>query len=83
MSSATEYREYATQCVGWAKIAKTDQERDIFLQMAKSWMDAALIARAREVPPLSPALTKPPSDRDGNATAQAVKLISGESLICF
>jgi hypothetical protein len=48
MSSLKEYREYATECVEWAKSAKTDQERDIFLQMAKSWMDAMLIARARE-----------------------------------
>jgi hypothetical protein len=69
MSSLKEYREYATERVEWAKSAKTDQERDIFLQMAKSWMDAALIARAREVPPLSPALTKPPSDQHDNATA--------------
>jgi hypothetical protein len=69
MSSAKEYREYATECMEWAKSAKTDQERDIFLQMAKSWMEAALIAGGREAPPPSTPLTKPPSDQDGNATA--------------
>jgi hypothetical protein len=69
MSSAKEYREYATECMDWAKSAKTEQERDIFLQMAKSWMDAALIARDREAPLLSTPLTKPPSDQDGTATA--------------
>jgi hypothetical protein len=68
MSSAKEFREYADECKEWAKSAKTDHERDIFLQMAKSWMDAALLARDRGEPPLSAALTKRPSDQDGNAT---------------
>ena len=63
MSSATEYREYADECMGWAKSAKTDYERDLFLQMAKAWMDAALIARGASSP------LQPPSNEDGNATA--------------
>jgi hypothetical protein len=41
ISSAKEFREYAAECMDWAKSAKTDHERDIFLQMAKSWLAAA------------------------------------------
>jgi hypothetical protein len=63
MSSAKEYREYADECMGWAKSAKTDHERDLFLQMAKAWMDAALIARGA----LSP--LKPLSNEGCNAPA--------------
>jgi hypothetical protein len=69
MSSAKEYREYATECMDWAKTAKTDYERDIFLQMAKSWMEAAFLARDREVPPpQTSGSIKPPSDIDESAT---------------
>jgi hypothetical protein len=30
----------------WARTAKTDKERDIFLQMARAWLDAAARMRA-------------------------------------
>ena len=65
--SAKEFREYADECREWAKTARTDEERDVFLQMAKAWMDAALIARDH-VRTFSAAWTKPPSDQDGSAT---------------
>ena len=41
MSSAEEYREFAEECLGWAKTARSDQERRIFLQMAEVWLEAA------------------------------------------
>jgi hypothetical protein len=44
VSSAKEYREFADECFGWAKTAKTDRERDIFLQMATAWIEAARLA---------------------------------------
>lgn len=70
MSSAKEYREYADECMGWAKSAKTAKERDIFLQMAKAWRDAALIARDRRAPsPATSDLAQRPQDKDDNATA--------------
>jgi hypothetical protein len=68
MSSAKEFLEYAMECKEWAKSAKTDHERDIFLQMAKSWMDAALLAGTEEVPRQSIPLSEPPSDQDDSAT---------------
>jgi hypothetical protein len=69
MTSAKEFREYADECKEWAKTAKTDHERDTFLQMAKSWLDAALLVGTQEVPRQSIPLSKPPNDQDGNATA--------------
>jgi hypothetical protein len=40
--SAKEYREYADECLDWAKTAKSDKERQIFLQMARTWLEAAV-----------------------------------------
>jgi len=39
--SAKEYREFADECMGWAKTARSDREREIFLQMAQTWLWAA------------------------------------------
>jgi hypothetical protein len=39
--SANEYREFAYECMGWAKTARSGQERRIFLQMARTWLWAA------------------------------------------
>jgi hypothetical protein len=39
--SAKEYREFADECMGWAKTARSDQERQIFVQMAQTWLWAA------------------------------------------
>ena len=41
VSSPKELREYADECIGWARSARTDNERDIFLQMARTWTEAA------------------------------------------
>ena len=39
--SAKEYREFADECMGWAKTARSNQERQIFTQMARTWLWAA------------------------------------------
>jgi len=44
VSSADEFRAYADECFGWARTAKTDREREIFIQMAQTWLAAALRA---------------------------------------
>jgi hypothetical protein len=41
MSSSKELREFADECSGWAKTARTDKERHIFLQMSRTWLWAA------------------------------------------
>jgi hypothetical protein len=41
-TSAKEFREYADECMDWARTARSEQERDIFLEMAKTWLEAAI-----------------------------------------
>jgi hypothetical protein len=41
MSSAKEYREFARECMDWARTARSEQERAIFTQMAQTWVEAA------------------------------------------
>jgi predicted ATPase len=40
-SIVNEFRENAEECIGWAQTARSDRERQIFLQMAEAWMEAA------------------------------------------
>jgi hypothetical protein len=37
MLSYAEYRQFADACLGWAKNAKSDEERRTFLEMAATW----------------------------------------------
>lgn len=46
MASAKECRENAHECLGWAMTAKSDNEREIFLEMARSWKKAAIQSAA-------------------------------------
>jgi hypothetical protein len=41
VASTKECREFAYECLGWAKTAKSGKERGIFLQMADTWLRAA------------------------------------------
>jgi hypothetical protein len=59
--SAKNFREYADECLGWAKTAKSDKERRSYLQMAETWLKAAAQYEAldrppppHDTPPLSP-----------------------------
>jgi len=51
--SAKEYREFADERIGWAKTARSDQERQIFLQMAQTWLWAAARLDGNSSRPLS------------------------------
>jgi hypothetical protein len=42
MQSAGKFREYADECMQWAKKAKSDAEREAFLEMAEAWLQAAM-----------------------------------------
>ncbi len=48
--SANEYREYAEECMGWAKTARSDKERVTFIEMAKTWLEAAVLAERADSP---------------------------------
>jgi len=41
MSSAKEFREYADECMDWARTARSEKERAIFIEMAQTWLAAA------------------------------------------
>jgi hypothetical protein len=45
--SAKEYRDHAAECMGWAKTARSDRERITFLEMAKAWIQAAVVAERK------------------------------------
>ena len=47
MSNADEFRRNADECMEWAKTAKSDFERNTFLQMAQTWLAAAVHAGSR------------------------------------
>jgi hypothetical protein len=34
------------ECLDWAKTAKSDNERDVFLQMVQAWLEAAMRSEA-------------------------------------
>jgi hypothetical protein len=46
--SSSEFRENAEECRGWAKSARSDRERQIFLQMAEAWRAAAVRSEVQE-----------------------------------
>ena len=48
MSSAKECREFADECMDWAKTARSERQQRIFLEMAETWLRAAIIAEQRE-----------------------------------
>jgi hypothetical protein len=41
MPSSEEYREYARECMDWARTARSERERAIFVEMAQTWLAAA------------------------------------------
>jgi len=57
--SSKEYREFADECMDWAKTARSDREKRIFLQMAETWLNAALLADRREQREATKASQKP------------------------
>jgi hypothetical protein len=41
MSKADQYRQFANDCIVWARIAISDDQRKQFLELAKKWMSDA------------------------------------------
>ena len=41
MSKTDEYRQFANDCIVWARIATSDDQREQFLELAKKWMSDA------------------------------------------
>jgi hypothetical protein len=41
MSKTDKYRQFANDCIMWARRATSDDEREQFLELAKEWMSDA------------------------------------------
>jgi hypothetical protein len=41
MSKTDEYRQIADDCIVWARIATSDDQREQFLELAKKWLSDA------------------------------------------
>jgi hypothetical protein len=41
-SSAEEFREFAQECLRWAGETKSERHRQVLLEMARTWIQAAL-----------------------------------------
>ena len=41
-ASPKEFREFAQECLRWADQTRSEQHREVLLEMAKTWMQAAL-----------------------------------------
>jgi hypothetical protein len=41
MTTADEYRQFAEDCLRWARAAKDEAEKKTFLDMARTWTKAA------------------------------------------
>jgi hypothetical protein len=42
MTDAQHFLKYAAECLAFANAAKTDDESKVFLDMARSWTEAAM-----------------------------------------
>ena len=65
MSSANEFREFARECLDWASTARTEQERAAFMQMAETWIDAALRLEPEAVKLIDKVAVEPNGGPDG------------------
>jgi hypothetical protein len=69
MSSAKKFREFARECLEWARTARSKAERDTFTQMAQTWIEAAQrleLAPAGKSKPLDAAVRNPPLQKKAN-----------------
>src|SRR6266852_9097636 len=52
LAKTDEYRQFANDCIVWARIATSDDQREQFLELAKKWMsDAESIDQGIELRP--------------------------------
>ena len=42
MSKAEEFRQYAEEAVRWARKSKTEQEKQAFMDLVRTWTQAAV-----------------------------------------
>ena len=50
--SSQEYRHFAEECLRWAREAEDELQRQLFLEMASAWVQAASLADGKA--PIAP-----------------------------
>jgi hypothetical protein len=50
MTRIAEYQQYAEECMRWATEAKSEEERKLFVEMARAWTQAALLVEETLAP---------------------------------
>jgi hypothetical protein len=84
-ASPKEYREFAQDCLRWAAETKSETHRLILLEMAKTWMQAALevecsLGRTDDLPmPTHRPAVKPPTRNKPRLLARDAHCPSGPS----
>jgi hypothetical protein len=64
MTTPDECRQYADECVRWAARAKTQDERQAFLDMASAWTQAALRFAGGAASDATAMMTSPPAQHE-------------------
>jgi hypothetical protein len=79
-----EYRGYAAGCLGWARTAKSDREREIDIPMANTWFESAIRESGKDRAGISTSLPIEPADiRDGDAIVRRTRPNSLDSQPAF
>jgi hypothetical protein len=65
MTTDEEYQSYARECIRWAGEAKTEFERNVFLDMARAWATAAAEIAANGKANPSSMMQPPGNDEPG------------------
>ena len=60
MSTVNEYHAYARDCLRWAARARTEEQRERLLSLARHWTQSALGLEGVFVPPAPTAPSPPP-----------------------
>jgi len=71
MPTASDFRQYAQEAIGWADQSKSEQEREACIDLAQTWAQAAIQAEMTEPAetaslrraPIRPALNASGQDR--------------------
>jgi hypothetical protein len=78
--SSKQYREFADECMHWAKTARSDREKRIFLQMAETWLKAAVVADRREQRQATASI---PQESSGNSARGVISYIRPRGQVFF
>jgi hypothetical protein len=77
-SSPEEFREFADECLTWAKTARSNQKREVFLQKARTWIEATAAVEGKRG---GPGCLNNFSASISGASAE-VRLPSGRAAVC-